>query len=66
VLVGALSGWLFAPRQRIWSAMILILIAGVYFFNWEKSRGETEITVMPLNAATPFSWTPLDGKTTGS
>jgi len=46
--------------------MILILIAGVYFFNWEKSRGETEITVMPLNAATPFSWTPLDGKTTGS
>jgi beta-lactamase superfamily II metal-dependent hydrolase len=49
VLVGALSGWLFAPRRRIGSAMILILIGGIYSWNWGKSRGETEITVLPLN-----------------
>jgi len=49
VLVGALSSWLFAPRRRIGSAMILILIAGIYFWHWEKSRGETEITLLPLN-----------------
>jgi ComEC/Rec2-related protein len=49
VLVGALSGWLFAPSRRIGSAMVLFLIAAIYFWNWEKSRGETEITVLPLN-----------------
>ncbi len=49
VIIGALSGWLFAPRRRIWSATIIILIAGIYFWNWEKSRGETGLTVLPLN-----------------
>ncbi len=49
VLVGALSGWLFAPRRRIWSSAILILIAAGYFWHWEKSRDETELTVLPLN-----------------
>jgi len=49
VLVGALSGWLFAPRRRFGSALVLILIAATYFWNWEKSRSETVITVLPLN-----------------
>jgi len=48
-LVGALSGWLFAPARRIWSAAILILIAAFYFWHWEESRGEIELTVLPLN-----------------
>jgi ComEC/Rec2-related protein len=49
VLIGALSGWLFAPKRRIWSAAILILIGVIYFGRWEQSRNETEITVLPLN-----------------
>jgi competence protein ComEC len=49
VLTGALSGWLFAPRRRIWSATSLTLIAALYLWHWEESRGETELTVLPLN-----------------
>lgn len=49
VLAGALSGWLFAPPRRIWSATILILIAITYFWRWEQSRGEIKLTVLPLS-----------------
>jgi ComEC/Rec2-related protein len=49
VIIGGLSGWLFAPRRRIWSAAALIVIAGLFFFRWEQSRGETDLTVLPLN-----------------
>jgi competence protein ComEC len=49
VLVGALSGWLFAPARRIWSVAILILIAALYFWRWEQSRAEIQLTVLPLN-----------------
>jgi ComEC/Rec2-related protein len=49
VIVGALSGWLFAPNRRIWSAAVLILIVATYFWRWENSRGETDLTVLPLN-----------------
>jgi competence protein ComEC len=27
----------------------LIVIAGLFFFRWEQSRGETDLTVLPLN-----------------
>src|SRR5208282_4456369 len=37
------------PRRRIWSSAILILIAAGCFWHWEKSRDETELTVLPLN-----------------
>jgi ComEC/Rec2-related protein len=49
VIVGGLSGWLFAPRRRIWSTAVLIVIAGLFFFRWEQSCGETDLTVLPLN-----------------
>jgi len=49
VIVGGLSGWLFAPRRRIWSAAVLIVIAGLFFLRWEQLRGETELAVLPLN-----------------
>ena len=38
VLVGAWSGWLFAPARRVWSAAILLLVAALYFWHWERSR----------------------------
>jgi ComEC/Rec2-related protein len=49
VIVGGLSGWLFAPRRRIWSAAVLIVIAATYFWRWEQARDETDLTVLPLN-----------------
>ena len=49
VLVGAWSGWLFAPARRVWSMAILLLIAALYFWRWEHSRVEIELTVLPLN-----------------
>jgi ComEC/Rec2-related protein len=49
VLVGALSGWLFAPKRRIWGVAVLILIGTICFWRWEQSRNETKLTVLPLN-----------------
>jgi competence protein ComEC len=49
VLIVILSGCLKTARRRIISAAILIFIAGFYFFRWENSRGETKLTVLPLN-----------------
>ncbi len=49
VIIGGLSGWLFAPQRRIWSAAVLLLLATIYFWRWENLRGETDLTVLPLN-----------------
>jgi len=49
VIVGGLSGWLFAPRRRIWSTAVLIVIAATCFWRREQSRNETNLTVLPLN-----------------
>jgi competence protein ComEC len=49
VLVVILSGWLKTSRRKFSFASALILIAAIYVFRWENSRGETELTVLPLN-----------------
>jgi beta-lactamase superfamily II metal-dependent hydrolase len=49
VLVVILSGWLKTARRKISFAGVLILIAAIYVFRWEISRGETDLTVLPLN-----------------
>jgi len=49
VLVGALSGWLFAPKRRIWGAAALILVVVGYLWHWQTTRREIELTVLPLN-----------------
>ena len=48
-LVIVLNGWLKTARRKIAGATIPILIAIIYFWQWEKSRGETDLTVLPLN-----------------
>jgi competence protein ComEC len=48
-LVVILSGWLKTLRRKIAGAAVLILIAAIYIFRWENWRGETELTVLPLN-----------------
>ncbi len=49
VLVGVLSGWLLAPKRRIWSAAALILIAAGCAWHWQTTRAEVKLTVLPLN-----------------
>ncbi len=49
VLVGALSGWLFAPKRRIWSVTALGVITAACFWHWQATRGEIKLTVLPLN-----------------
>jgi ComEC/Rec2-related protein len=48
ILIVGLSGWLKTTRRILSGAAILILIAGIYFWRWEISRDETEITILPL------------------
>jgi beta-lactamase superfamily II metal-dependent hydrolase len=48
-LIVALSGWLKTARRKIFGAVILILIVAIYFWCWENSRGETNLTILPLN-----------------
>jgi competence protein ComEC len=49
VLAGALSGWLFAPKRRMGSALALILIGAGYAWHWQATRHEINLTVLPLN-----------------
>jgi competence protein ComEC len=49
VLVGGLSGWLFAPPRRIWSAAALTLLAAGCVWHWQVTRSEIKLTVLPLN-----------------
>jgi ComEC/Rec2-related protein len=49
VLIGWLSGWLFAPQRRIWSAAALILLVAGCAWHWQATRREIKLTVLPLN-----------------
>ena len=49
MLIVALSGRLKTARRKVLGAAVLIFIAGIYFGRWESSRGETDLTVLPLN-----------------
>ncbi len=48
-VIAVFSGW-FSNRKRILAGVaILFLIGGVYFWRWQTSRSETDLTVLPLN-----------------
>ncbi len=48
-VIAIFSGW-FSTRKRIFlGAIILFFIGGIYFWQWQSSRDETDLTVLPLN-----------------
>jgi ComEC/Rec2-related protein len=49
VLIGWLSGWLFAPQRRFWSATALLLLATGCVWHWLTTRSDIQLTVLPLN-----------------
>jgi competence protein ComEC len=48
-VVAAFSGWFTTARRQLAGAAILLVIGAVYFWQWQVSRGETELTVLPLS-----------------
>lgn len=51
LLIGVLSGWLFAPCRRAWSIAGILLVATLSFWHWQKSRAEFQLTILPHNGA---------------
>ena len=49
LLAGTLSGWLFARERRVWAGVVLALVAGGYFWQWEAQRSRIDVTVLPVN-----------------
>jgi competence protein ComEC len=49
VIVAAFSGWFKTTRRKTIGAVILVLIGTGYFLQWRASRGETDLTVLPLD-----------------
>jgi competence protein ComEC len=49
VLISWLSGWLFAPQRRFWSATALLLLATGCVWHWLATRSDIQLTVLPLN-----------------
>jgi competence protein ComEC len=49
ILIVVLSGALKTFRRKIIFAAILIFTAAIYFFRWQNSRAETDLTILPLN-----------------
>jgi len=48
-LLAAFSGWFSTRRRMVSGGAILFLISGIYFWQWQSSRAETNLTVLPLN-----------------
>ena len=49
VLIAIFSGWFSTRRRIISGALILIFIGAIYFWQWQSSRDETDLTVLPLS-----------------
>ena len=48
-LIAAFSGWFKTARRRFLGAATLLFIGAIYFWQWQASRDETDLTVLPLN-----------------
>jgi len=48
-IIGIFSGWFSTRRRIISGAAVLVLLGGIFGWHWQSSRGETDLTVLPLN-----------------
>lgn len=51
LLIGILSGWLFAKPKWKWSVAGIALVAMLFLGRWHWTRNEVQVTVLPLNGA---------------
>jgi len=49
LLVGLMSGWLLAPRRRLWTAVALVVIGVIGLGRWYMKRADYELTILPLS-----------------
>ena len=49
VIVAAFSGWFTTARRKTIGVVILVFIGAGYLWQWQLSRGETDLTVLPLD-----------------
>jgi len=51
LLIGVLSGWLFARHRRVWSSVAIVIVVALSLWHWQKARAEFQLTILPLNGA---------------
>ena len=49
VVIAVFSGWFNTRRRIISGSAILLCIGGIYLWQWQSARAETDLTVLPLN-----------------
>ena len=49
VILAACSGWFQTAWRKSLGAALLFLLSAGYFWHWEASRAETDLTVLPLS-----------------
>ena len=47
--IGLFSGWFKTARRIVSGSTILLIIGGIYLWQWQSSRDETHLTVLPIN-----------------
>lgn len=51
LLIGTLSGWLFAKPRWKWSLAGIAAVAVIFLGRWQLARDEVHVTVLPLSGA---------------
>jgi len=49
VAIGLFSGWFKTARRIISGSAMLLIIGGIYLWQWQSARDETHLTVLPMN-----------------
>jgi len=49
IVIAAFSGWFKTLPRKAFGAAILLAIASVYFCQWEFSRDDVNVTILPVN-----------------
>jgi ComEC/Rec2-related protein len=49
IVIAVFCGWFSNKKRIIFGAATLLLIAGFYCWQWQSSRAETDLTILPLN-----------------
>jgi competence protein ComEC len=48
-VIAVFSGWFKTARRKLFGVIVLFLISAFYFWQWQSTRNETDLTILPLN-----------------